>query len=46
MSPIPRSAFPLCGANSKAGGFVLAVLVGLAFYLSQQPKQPQTTTPR
>lgn len=46
MTPLPLSAFPLCGANSKAGGFVLAVLVGLAFYLSQQSKQAHTSTPR
>lgn len=46
MNPLPLSAFPLCGAQNKAGGFVLAVLVGLAFYLSQQPKQPQPNTQR
>lgn len=43
---IPLSAFPMCAPGSKAGGFVLAVLIGLAVYLSQHPKPTQPTAPR
>lgn len=44
--PIPLSAFPMCGVASKSGGFVLAVLIGLAVYLSQHTKPTQTPVPR
>jgi hypothetical protein len=31
----------MCGKSAKAGGFVLAILVGLALYLGQQKNQSQ-----
>lgn len=33
-APLPLAAFPVGAASSKQAGFVVAVLVGLAFYLA------------
>lgn len=40
MTPIlPVSMVPVAGRASKAGGFVLAVLIGLALFAAAQSKQ-------
>lgn len=45
MIPIlPVSMIPVAGRASKAGGFVLAVLIGLAIFAASQNKHPQTPT--
>ncbi len=42
MSPVlPVSMIPVAGRAAKSGGFVLAVLIGLALFAASQSK-PQT----
>lgn len=48
-APLPLSAFPIGAPSGKAAGFVLAVVVGLAFFMAARAKAgtpQQTTTPR
>lgn len=40
MSPLPVNMFPLIGRASAAGGFVVAVLIGLAFYAAYKNATP------
>ncbi|MCO5096447.1 MAG: hypothetical protein M9884_03095 [Rhodocyclaceae bacterium] len=42
---LPVSMIPLSGAGSKSGGFVVAVLIGLAIFAAAQAKQ-QPSVPR
>lgn len=44
MSPVlPVSMIPVAGRAAKSGGFVLAVLIGLALFAASQSKQAQNT---
>lgn len=42
---LPVSMIPLAGRAIKSGGFVVAVLIGLALFAAHQSKQP-TTQPK
>jgi len=43
---LPVNMVPLAGRAAKSGGFVLAVLIGLAlFAAAQAAKKPATTFP-
>lgn len=45
MSPIlPVSMIPVAGRAAKSGGFVLAVLIGLALFAASQSKQQTPPT--
>lgn len=47
MIPVlPVSMIPIAGRAAKSGGFVLAVLIGLALFAASQSKQPSSMTPR
>ncbi len=37
---LPVSMIPLVGRAMKSGGFVIAVLIGLALFAAHQAKQP------
>lgn len=41
---LPVSMVPLMGRAIKSGGFVVAVLIGLALFAANQGKQPATRT--
>ena len=44
MTPIlPVSMIPISGSTMKSGGFVVAVLIGLALYMAHQKSQGQST---
>lgn len=41
MSPVlPVSMIPVAGRATSSGGFVLAVLIGLALFAASQSKKP------
>lgn len=40
MISLPVSMVPLAGRAVKSGGFVVAVLIGLALFAAHQAKQP------
>lgn len=43
MIPVlPVSMIPVAGRAAKSGGFVLAVLIGLALFAASQSKQTAT----
>lgn len=47
-APLPLAAFPVGAVSGKQAGFVVAVLVGLAFYLAARanandPKKQKPT---
>lgn len=44
MSKLPLSAFPLSATESKSSGFVIAVLIGLAFFMSAKIKADSQRT--
>lgn len=49
--PLPMSAFPVGSNAGKQAGFVMAVLVGLAFYMAaranaSEPKKPNAPQQR
>lgn len=48
MSALPSAAFPMAAKASGASTFAVAVLIGLALYLSasSQPKTPSQTATR
>ncbi len=39
---LPVDMIPLAGRAIQSGGFVLAVLIGLALFTAHQAKQPAT----
>jgi hypothetical protein len=39
---LPVNLFPLSGSAAKVGGFVVAVLIGLAIYAANQAKKQPT----
>lgn len=41
MMPLPLSAFPIGVNTSKSSGFVIAVLIGLAFYMASKSSQAE-----
>ena len=46
MTPFPVGLFPVSGASLRAGGFVAAVLIGLALYAAAKSAQPAQQPPR
>lgn len=39
-APLPVSMLPLVGRAATSGGFVVAVLIGLAFYMAARAQAP------
>lgn len=38
MMPLPLAAFPIGANTTKSSGFAIAVLIGLAVFMTQQNK--------